>query len=113
MWTPMAGQPKSAVGNSPHALRKLSGQLKSLQGELLKRNRARNSLLTYASVMEIPGAPHSIDDDDDKQQFLPIPKAFGAHHLLWLECLQKIEDGTIKRLMGLMPPGAGKSIYSS
>ena len=63
--------------------------------------------------MEIPGAPHSIDDDDDKQQFLPIPKAFGAHHLLWLECLQKIEDGTIKRLMGLMPPGAGKSIYSS
>lgn len=38
---------------------------------------------------------------------------FGAHHLLWLDCLQKVEDGKIKRLMGLLPPGSGKSIYTS
>lgn len=38
---------------------------------------------------------------------------FGAHHLLWLDCLQQVEDGKIKRLMGLMPPGSAKSIYSS
>lgn len=38
---------------------------------------------------------------------------FGAHHLLWLQKLQEIEDGKIKRLMGLLPPGSGKSIYTS
>lgn len=38
---------------------------------------------------------------------------FGAHHLLWLDCLQQVEDGKIKRLMGLLPPGSGKSIYTS
>lgn len=32
---------------------------------------------------------------------------------MWLKCLQDIEDGKIKRLMGLMPPGSGKSIYTS
>lgn len=63
--------------------------------------------------MEIPGAPHSIDSDTEKEEFVPIKKAFGAHHLLWLDCLQKVEDGQIKRLMGLMPPGSAKSTYTS
>lgn len=70
-------------------------------------------LLTYASVIEIPGAPQSIDKDDEKTKFVPIKTSFGAHHLLWLDCLQKVEDGKIKRLMGLMPPGSAKSSYSS
>ena len=38
---------------------------------------------------------------------------FGAHHLLWLDCLQKVEDGEIKRLLGLWPPGSAKSTYTS
>lgn len=63
--------------------------------------------------MEIPGAGRSINDDSETEKFVPIKGNFGAHHLLWLNCLQQVEDGTIKRLMGLMPPGAGKSIYSS
>ena len=33
--------------------------------------------------------------------------------MLWLDCLQKVEDGKIKRLMGLMPPGSGKSNFTS
>lgn len=44
---------------------------------------------------------------------MPIQGKFGAHHLLWLECLQQVEDGKIKRLMGLMPPGSAKSTYTS
>ncbi len=64
-------------------------------------------------MIEIPTAPHSIDDDDEREKFQPITAAFGAHHRFWIECLQKVEDGEIKRLIGLMPPGAGKSIYSS
>jgi predicted phage terminase large subunit-like protein len=69
--------------------------------------------VTFASVIEIPGAPHSIDEDGEKEKFEPIKAKFGKHHLLWLECLQKIEDGQIKRLMGLWPPGSGKSLFSS
>jgi len=37
----------------------------------------------------------------------------GQHHLLWIDCLQKVADGKIMRLMGLMPPGSAKSTYSS
>src|SRR4029077_298223 len=73
---------------------------------------ARRDLLTYASSIEIPGAPLR-DDDESCEEFIPIKSAFGAHHLLWLDCWQKVEDGEIHRLMGLMPPGSGKSVYSS
>ena len=37
-------------------------------------------------------------------------RLFGSHHLLWLDCLQKVEEGKIKRLMGLMPPGSAKAL---
>jgi predicted phage terminase large subunit-like protein len=86
--------------------------LKDLQSEREKRLRARSSLLTYASSIEIPGAPIR-KDDEDCEEFTPIKSAFGAHHLLWIDCLQKVEDGEIPRLMGLMPPGSAKSTYSS
>ena len=69
--------------------------------------------MTYASTIEIPTAPNSIDDDDDREKFIPLKAKFGAHHLLWLDCLQQVEDGKIKRLLGLMPPGSAKSVYSS
>lgn len=73
------------------------------------------------SAIEIPGAPQStepgahksIDHDSDVEEFSPIKANFAAHHLLWLQCLQNVEDGSIKRLMGLMPPGSAKSTYSS
>jgi predicted phage terminase large subunit-like protein len=94
-------------------LKRLSSELTLLREERQKRLRARNHLLTYASSIEIPTAPHSIDDDDERQKFVPNIKAFGAHHLYWLDCLQKVEDGQIKRLLGLFPPGSGKSIYTS
>jgi predicted phage terminase large subunit-like protein len=32
---------------------------------------------------------------------------------VWLDCLQRVEDGEIPRLLGLMPPGSAKSTYSS
>ena len=78
--------------------------------ERQKRLRARNDLLTYASSIEIPGAPRGGDDSDD---FVPIKEGFGAHHLLWLDCLQKVADGKIKRLLGMWSPGSAKSSYTS
>ena len=94
-------------------LSRLSSELKNLQAERQKRLRARNHLLTFASSIEIPTAPHSIDEDSDREEFTPNTAAFAKHHLLWLDCLQKIEDGKIKRLMGFMPPGSAESIHSS
>src|SRR6185369_13026910 len=98
-WTPASQQPFS--------------ELREYYEEKQKRLRAQQNLLTYASSIEIPTAPHSTDQDDEREKFIPLKANFGAHHLLWLDCLQKVEVGEIDRLMGLMPPGAGKSIYSS
>lgn len=77
-----------------------------------KRLRAKNDLVTFASVIEIPTKPEDADDTKN-DEFLPKTAAFGAHHLLWLSKLQDLADGKIKRLLGLMPPGSGKSVYTS
>ena len=50
---------------------------------------------------------------EERDKFVPLLSRFGAHHLLWLDCLQKVEDGSIKRLLGLWPPGSAKSTYTS
>jgi len=73
--------------------------------------RATNDLKTFAATVDIPGVPRRPDDDTSGTPG-PNPR-FGKHHLLWLDCLQRVEDGKIKRLMGLMPPGSAKSTYTS
>lgn len=99
----------SAARNySPEQLK----SLRTLKEEIEGRQRARTSLLTFASSIEIPGAPVR-PDDEDCEEFQPVEAAFGKHQLIWLDKLQKVEDGEIDRLMGLMPPGSAKSTYSS
>jgi predicted phage terminase large subunit-like protein len=68
-------------------------------------------LLTFASSIEIPGVP--VRDDEDCEEFRPVESSFGAHHRFWIACLQRVADGEIKNLMGLMCPGSAKSTYSS
>jgi predicted phage terminase large subunit-like protein len=89
--------------------------LKSLLTERQKRERARKDLLTYTSLINIPSGPIRDDpnEEDEIEQFRPRKQLFGAHHLLWLDCLQRVADGKIKRLLGMMPPGSAKSIYTS
>ena len=99
--------------SSTPELARLSSELKSLRTERQKRERAKNDLLTFASLINIPSGPLREEAADEVEEFRPRKHLFGAHHLLWLDCLQKVEDGKIKRLLGLWPPGAGKSIYSS
>lgn len=100
----------------PQSLRKelqtLSGELTSLQRELTGRERAKTDLLTYISSIDVPGKPVS-PDDIDCEEFTPVETGLGAHHLLWISCLQQVADGKIKNLMGLMPPGSAKSTYTS
>ena len=109
----MAKRATLIVPSSTSELIKLSNELKSLQNERQKRERAKNDLLIYASLINIPSGPIREENPDEVEEFKPRKHLFGAHHLLWLDCLQKVEDGKIKRLMGLMPPGSAKSIYTS
>lgn len=100
-------------------LRKLEQQsreqeqcLKELQTEATGRIRAKQDLLTFASTIRIPGTPVH-PDDEACEEFLPDERTFGKHHLLWLDCLQRVQNGEYTRLMGLMPPGSAKSTYTS
>jgi hypothetical protein len=74
-------------------------------GELLKRRELRGNLLSWAKYFSL--------------EYNQTP---AQHHLLLLEKLQQITDGTLihsktglpcRRLMVLMPPGSAKSRYTS
>jgi predicted phage terminase large subunit-like protein len=67
--------------------------------------------MTFARSIQIPGVP--FDADQGYEGTDPPGARFGKHHLLWLDRLQQVEDGGIRRLMGLMPPGSAKSTYTS
>ena len=61
--------------------------------EVLRRRRARTSILEFARYVAIEPEP-------------------AAHHILLLEgYLQRVLDGELKRLMVFMPPGCAKSTY--
>jgi predicted phage terminase large subunit-like protein len=79
--------------------------------ELLRRRKARASLLGYVNAIDVPGKPAS--EDPDEWMFKPIETSVAAHHILLLDRLEKVAKGEIKRLMIFMPPGSAKSTYAS
>lgn len=79
--------------------------------ELLRRRRARESLIDYALAIEIPGAP--VSEDPDEWMFHPIETAMAAHHRLFLREIQSCIEKPYGRLMILAPPGSAKSTYTS
>src|SRR5579862_7820245 len=83
MWA-MAKTTISPLKNSTSELQKLSNELKSLQTERLKRERAKKDLLVYASIINIPSGPIRDDDNEEAEveEFKPRKRLFGAHHLL-------------------------------
>jgi len=85
-------------------------QLRSKRKQRGQRHElARTDLRTFAASIDIPGVPGPRDGEGVRLG----DARFGKHHLLWLDCLQQVEDGEIKRLLGLMPPGSAKSTYTS
>src|SRR5688500_18478602 len=77
-----------------------------------RKGQAVADLTAFAAAIDIPGVPVA-PDDEACESFHPVQARFGRHQLLWLDCLQRVENGEIKRLMGLMPPGSAKSTYTS
>lgn len=79
--------------------------------ELLRRRRARKSLVDFSQAIEIPGAP--VSDDPDEWLFKPVETAVAVHHQIMMAALNEVAEGRLKRLMMMLPPGSAKSSYTS
>jgi hypothetical protein len=94
--------------------------------EYLRRQRARTSLIEFSQSVDIPGVPllDAPDEEDEHgrlrnrfegepMRYAPIETRIAIHHKLMMKALQKCIETPRGRLFLFMPPGAGKSIYSS
>lgn len=79
-------------------------------GEILRRQRARNSLMEYSQAIEIPGAPAHPDDTDEI--FKPIETRVASVHQLMMGAIQRTMMKKKGRLMLFVPPGCAKSTYA-
>jgi predicted phage terminase large subunit-like protein len=79
--------------------------------ELLRRQRARASLVEYARSIDIPGAP--VNPDPDSEQFKSVETSLALHHRIILEALERTVRKPRGRLMIFAPPGSAKSSYAS
>lgn len=81
--------------------------------ELLRRRRARASLVEYARAVEIPGVPAGPPESDtDETIYGPVQTQLARHHVVILEAIQRAIERR-GRLMIFAPPGAAKSSYAS
>jgi len=96
--------------------------------ELLRRQRARKSLIEFSQSIDIPGIP-SLDQDplDEVDEygrlvnrfetqpihFAPVESRIALHHVVLMNAIQRCIDKDRGRLMVFMPPGAAKSTYCS
>lgn len=78
--------------------------------ELLRRQRARESLVDFSQAIDIPGAP--VSEDPDEWLFKPIESSVAAHHRLILGKVQECLEKPFGRLIIMAPPGSAKSTYA-
>lgn len=88
--------------------------LEEASAQLLRRSKARESLVEYARFIEIPGAPLDDDADDylSERVFEPVESELVKHHIVILEEMQRCMETPGGRLMILAPPGSAKSTYA-
>ena len=94
--------------------------------ELLRRQRARSSLVEFSQSLEIPGVPiidtPDVEDEHGKlvdrfervaTRYTPVETRVAKHHLLMMQAIQKCIETPRGRLMIFAPPGSAKSTYAS
>ena len=79
--------------------------------ELLRRRRARASLVEYARSIDIPSAP--MTDNEEAELFKSVEQAVALHHRIMLEAIERTMLTFMGRLMIFAPPGSAKSSYAS
>jgi hypothetical protein len=95
-------------------------------GELLRRQRARASLVDFSQAIEIPGVPvfePELKEDekgklvnrfeDVRPTYKPVESRVALHHLLIMQAIQRCIETLRGRLMIFAPPGSAKSTYAS
>lgn len=87
----------------------------AVAGELLRRRRARASMVAFSKAIEVPGKPLTDDQDPNIPDWLfaPIETGVADLHVLMMEAIQACLEEDGGRLMLFFPPGAAKSTYSS
>lgn len=78
---------------------------------LLNRRRARINVVDFAGVITVPGRP--LSDDPDTELFAPVETNLLTHHKLILEAMDRTSKRPYGRLLLMLPPGAGKTVYAS
>jgi len=108
--------------------------------EILRRQRARQSLVEFSQAIDIPGIPSVEEEDEaedltitkgDKQLvipgagplknrfektpaiYTPVETRVALHHLLMMQAIQRCIETPRGRLMIFAPPGSAKSTYAS
>lgn len=79
--------------------------------ELLRRRRARTSLIDYARFIEVPGAP--VTEDEEEERFKPVETVLAQHHEIILSATQRCIERHSGRTMLFLPPGSAKSTYAT
>lgn len=79
--------------------------------ELLRRRAARSSLIDYARYIEVPGAP--LTEEEDEERFKPVETVLAQHHEMILSATQRCIERHSGRTMLFLPPGSAKSTYAT
>lgn len=79
--------------------------------ELLRRRKARANLIDYARFIEVPGAP--LTEAEDEEKFRPVETVLAAHHEMILAATQRCIARRNGRTMLFLPPGSAKSTYAT
>lgn len=88
--------------------------------ELLRRQRARASLIEFSQAIDIPGVP-VLDDPEELESrierkpvvYKPVELRVAIHHRLMMEAIQKCIEKPRGRTMIFAPPGSAKSTYGA
>ena len=83
--------------------------------ELLRRRKARTSLVDFARSIDIPGMPVQQVPDDyeylEEIAFKPVESAVALHHRVMMAEIQRCMETPNGRLIIQAPPGSAKSSY--
>lgn len=88
--------------------------LNAIAAEMLRRKRARESLVGFSQAITIPGSPLPTFDEDDPDSwvFAPIEERVASHHVLLMNEVERCVRTHGGRLMIFLPPGSAKSTYA-
>lgn len=78
---------------------------------MLRRRRAHANLTDYARYIEVPGAP--LTEAEDEERFKPVETVLAKHHELICSVTQRCIERHNGRSMLFLPPGSAKSTYAT